>query len=92
MVALIDANGIDPEISHSDAPGDFHSVPERKCELGVRYVDTLAELLVVLVRQLESVAHGDAPHVAQSGVWALDAFLRSVSDETNLGLLNRTDI
>jgi hypothetical protein len=65
---------------------------ERKCQLGVRYVDTLAELLVVLVRQLEAVAHWDAPHVAQGGVWALDTFLLGVSDETDFWLLDRADV
>jgi hypothetical protein len=92
MVALIDAYGINPEISHPDTPGNFNSMAERECKLGVRYVDTLAELLVVLVRQLEAVAHWDAPHVAQGGVWALDAFLLGVSDETDLWAFDSADI
>jgi hypothetical protein len=92
MVALVDADGIDPEISHPDAPSDFHSMAESESKLGVRYVDTLAELLVVLVRQLESVAHWNAPHVAQGGVWALDAFLLGVPDETNFWVLDGANI
>jgi hypothetical protein len=92
IVALIDANGIDPEIPHADAPGDFHPMSESQGKLGVRYVDTLAELLVVLVRQLESVAHWNSPHVAQCGVRTLHTFLLGVSDKTDLWLLDGTDI
>jgi hypothetical protein len=92
MVALVDADGIDPKISQPNASGDFHSMTERQCKFGVRYVDTPAELLVVLVGQLEAVTHRDAPHVAEGGIRALDAFILGVSDKTNFWLLDSADV